>query len=53
MNANTQQLGPEKWLCPLSGKKFKGAEFVQKHIQTKFAKELEAARHEVNPFNYY
>ena len=22
--ANTQELGKDKWLCPLSGKKFKG-----------------------------
>lgn len=23
VNANTQELGKDKWLCPLSGKKFK------------------------------
>ena len=24
VQANTQELGKDKWLCPLSGKKFKG-----------------------------
>merc|ERR1719323_545405 len=33
--ANTQELGKDKWLCPLSGKKFKGPDFVRKHIMTK------------------
>merc|ERR1719510_2853861 len=37
VQANTQELGTDKWLCPLSGKKFKGPDFVRKHI---FKKEV-------------
>ena len=35
MAANTQELAKDKWLCPISGKKFKGPEFVRKHIFNK------------------
>ena len=31
----------EKWLCPLSGKKFKAPEFVRKHIFNKFHQEVD------------
>lgn len=47
ISANTQELGPQKWLCPLSGKKFKGPEFVLKHIQNKHAEKIEEVRLEV------
>ncbi|CAG5097264.1 Oidioi.mRNA.OKI2018_I69.XSR.g15002.t1.cds [Oikopleura dioica] len=53
IEANTQQLGPEKYLCPLSGKKFKGPEFVKKHILIKHAEKVEAVRNEVKFFNRY
>ncbi|KAF3855512.1 hypothetical protein F7725_016235, partial [Dissostichus mawsoni] len=33
--ANSQELSKDKWLCPLSGKKFKAPEFVRKHILNK------------------
>lgn len=46
--ANTQELGPQKWLCPLSGKKFKGPEFVLKHIQNKHAEKIDEVRLEVS-----
>ncbi|OXA58328.1 Serrate RNA effector molecule [Folsomia candida] len=49
ITANTQELGKEKWLCPLSGKKFKGPEFVRKHILNKHGDKLE----EVIFFNNY
>ena len=45
--ANTQELGKDKWLCPLSGKKFKGPDFVRKHILNKHAEKIEAVRKEV------
>lgn len=45
--ANTQELAKDKWLCPLSGKKFKGPEFVRKHIFNKYSVELEEVRKEV------
>lgn len=51
--ANTQELGPEKWLCPLSGKKFKGPEFVLKHIQNKHAEKIDEVRLECEYFNNY
>ena len=44
IEVNTQQLAPEKYLCPLSGKKFKGPEFVKKHILAKHADKVEAVR---------
>ncbi|KAL1115302.1 hypothetical protein AAG570_007333 [Ranatra chinensis] len=53
IQANTQELAKERWLCPLSGKKFKGPEFVRKHIFLKFANELEEVRKEVDYFNNY
>ena len=44
IEVNTQQLAPEKYLCPLSGKKFKGPEFVKKHIITKHGEKVEAVK---------
>ena len=41
---NTQQLAAEKYLCPLSGKKFKGPEFVKKHIMTKHGDKVDAVK---------
>ena len=45
--ANTQELGKDKWLCPLSGKKFKGPDFVRKHIFNKHAEKVEEQKKEV------
>uniref|UniRef100_A0A673JVB2 Serrate RNA effector molecule homolog n=1 Tax=Sinocyclocheilus rhinocerous TaxID=307959 RepID=A0A673JVB2_9TELE len=42
--ANTQELGKDKWLCPLSGKKFKGPEFVKKHILNKHGDKIEEVK---------
>lgn len=47
INANCQELAKDKWLCPLSGKKFKGPEFVRKHILNKHAEKLDEVRVEV------
>jgi hypothetical protein len=38
--ANTQQLEPDVWYCPLSDKRFKGADYVRKHIETKHGEKL-------------
>lgn len=38
--ANTQELGKDKWLCPLSGKKFKGPDFIRKHIFNKHGEKV-------------
>ncbi|XP_034746461.1 serrate RNA effector molecule homolog isoform X1 [Etheostoma cragini] len=53
VNANTQELGKDKWLCPLSGKKFKGPEFVRKHILNKHGDKIEEVKKEVVFFNNF
>ena len=40
-------LGKDKWLCPLSGKKFKGPDFVRKHIANKHGEKIEEVKKEV------
>lgn len=49
--ANTQELAKDKWLCPLSGKKFKGPEFVRKHIFNKHGEKIEEVKKEVSFLN--
>ncbi len=51
--ANTQELGKDKWLCPLSGKKFKGPDFVRKHIFNKHGEKVEEVKKEVQFYNNY
>ncbi|KAJ3660266.1 hypothetical protein Zmor_004722 [Zophobas morio] len=53
VQANTRELAKEKWLCPLSGKKFKGPNFVRKHIFNKHAEKIEEVKKEVEYFNNY
>ncbi|XP_064185075.1 serrate RNA effector molecule homolog [Anguilla rostrata] len=53
LSANTQELGKDKWLCPLSGKKFKGPEFVRKHILNKHGDKIEEVKKEVLFFNNF
>ncbi|XP_011184461.2 serrate RNA effector molecule homolog [Zeugodacus cucurbitae] len=53
IQANTQELAIDKWLCPLSGKKFKGPEFIRKHIFNKHTEKVEEVRKEVEFFNNY
>ncbi len=48
INANTQELAKDKWLCPLSGKKFKGPDFVRKHIFNKHGEKVEEVKKEVS-----
>jgi len=50
---NTQELAKDKWLCPLSGKKFRGPDFVRKHIFNKHEERLEEVRKDVEYFNNY
>jgi len=50
---NSQELSKDKWLCPLSGKKFKGPEFIRKHIMSKFMESVEQVKSEVQYFNNY
>ncbi|XP_068164135.1 serrate RNA effector molecule homolog [Antennarius striatus] len=53
LSANTQELSKDKWLCPLSGKKFKAPEFVRKHILNKHGDKVSAVRQEVQFFNNF
>lgn len=52
ITANCVELAKDKWLCPLSGKKFKGPEFIRKHLTTKHGDKLEQVRQEVKSFAY-
>jgi len=47
IGASTQELAKDKWLCPLSGKKFRGPDFVRKHIFNKHSEKVEAVKLEV------
>ena len=47
MKINTEEQGAGKFHCPLSGKKFKGPEFVRKHIFNKHAEKVEAVKKDV------
>ncbi|UJR38183.1 hypothetical protein I4U23_030857 [Adineta vaga] len=53
MKANCQEVGKDKWSCPLSGKKFKGPEFVRKHILNKHQDKIDEAKKNVVYFNNY
>ncbi|CAF90329.1 unnamed protein product [Tetraodon nigroviridis] len=53
LSANSVELSKDKWLCPLSGKKFKAPEFVRKHILNKHGDKVAAVRQEVEFFNNY
>lgn len=53
VQANTRELAKDKWLCPLSGKKFKGPDFVRKHIFNKHEEKIEEVKKEVEFFNNY
>lgn len=53
VQANTRELAKDKWLCPLSGKKFKGPDFVRKHIFNKHSEKVEEVKKEVQFFNNY
>nr|CAG4640777.1 EOG090X04A7 [Eulimnadia texana] len=53
VQANTQELAKDKWLCPLSGKKFKGPDFVRKHIFNKHGEKVEEVKKDVEYFNNY
>jgi len=53
IQANTEELAKDKWLCPLSGKKFKGPDFVRKHILNKHVEKIDEVKKEVGYFNNY
>ncbi|KAF7633128.1 hypothetical protein Mgra_00007491 [Meloidogyne graminicola] len=53
LDKNTVEQAPGKYLCPLSGKRFRAVEFVHKHLYSKHQEEIDAARHEALYFNNY
>ncbi|XP_045110234.1 serrate RNA effector molecule homolog isoform X2 [Portunus trituberculatus] len=53
VQSNTQEVAKDKWQCPLCGKKFKGAEYVHKHILMKHAEKVKEVKKEVDYFNNY
>jgi len=48
INCNTKKVSKDKWLCHLSGKKFKSFEFVRKHIIRRYTDLLNDVKKEVN-----
>merc|ERR1719278_922460 len=44
---SVEELSKDKWLCKLSGKKFRSFEFVKKHIVNKFPGKVKQVRMEV------
>ncbi|CAF0708312.1 unnamed protein product [Brachionus calyciflorus] len=50
---NCQKVDKDVWLCPLSGKKFKGPDYVRKHIETKHEDKLNELKIEVEYFNKF
>ena len=53
VKANMQEIDSEKYLCTLSGKKFKAPEFVRKHIFNKFGEKVDEVKLEAAFFNNY
>ena len=53
IKTNTQELAQDRWLCPLSGKKFKGPEFIRKHLFYKHMDKITEVKKEVEYFNNY
>ena len=51
--SNCQEINKDKWLCTLSGKKFKAPEFIRKHILNKFAEQVEKVKQETQFYNNY
>lgn len=53
IKTNTQELAPDRWLCPLSGKRFKGPEFIRKHLFYKHIEKIVEVKKECEYFNNY
>merc|ERR1719391_390876 len=50
---NIVEVAKERFLCPLSGKKFKGPDYVRKHILSRFNDRVENVRMSTQFFNNY
>ena len=53
VSSNCQEISKDKWLCPLSGKKFKAPDFIRKHILNKFPEQVEKVKQETEFYNNY
>lgn len=53
ISGSMTEVESDKWLCTLSGKKFKAPEFVRKHIMNKFSDKVESVKTEVEFFNNF
>ncbi len=53
ITSNCKKIEKNIWLCPLSGKKFKGPDYVRKHIETKHMEKLEELKRETDYFNRF
>ena len=53
IKTNTQELAQDRWLCPLSGKKFKGPEFIRKHLFYQHMDKINEVKKEVEYYNNY
>jgi hypothetical protein len=53
MTMNCKKIEKNVWLCPLSGKKFKGPDYVRKHIETKQTDKLEELKRDIDYFNRF
>ena len=53
ISSNCQEINKDKWLCPLSGKKFKAPDFIRKHIFNKFSEKVEEVKLETQYYNNY
>lgn len=47
LQENMKKIEDDKWLCVLSGKKFKAPEFVRKHIFNKHVEKVDEVKREV------
>ena len=47
ISENCVEVAKDKWLCPLSGKKFKGPEFIRKHLFSKHEQKLAEVKADV------
>lgn len=53
VSQNVVRINEDKWTCPLSGKKFRGPEFVRKHVYNKHQGKIVGVLNEVQCFNNF
>jgi hypothetical protein len=53
ITTNCVEQGKDKWLCPLSGKKFKAPEFIHKHLHSKYQEQIDELKNEVSVSEFF